>query len=139
MADKTYFIKEETLTKIADAIRKKYNFNSKIKPTNIPLYISNDSNLFWVTHFNDNSGDLEGTGVIYTDDFDEQIARRGWHYYVTFMPTENLANYYAIKSIVDYGVSHHSMISLTGVNINNFTLSSGATLTCQIPIVANRE
>ena len=45
---KLYTIQEKTLTKITDAIRRKYNFDEKIKVSNIPLYISNDSNLFWV-------------------------------------------------------------------------------------------
>lgn len=130
---KLYTIKEETLTNITDAIRRKFNFDEKIKVTNIPLYISNDSSLFWVTHFNDNSGDLEGTGVIYTSDFGTEIARRGWHYYVTFSPLENTANYYTVRGIVDYGVSHNVMIKIDGLNLNNFTVNPNATLTCQVP------
>lgn len=129
-----YTVQENTLTDITNAIRKKFNFKDKIKTTDIPLYISNDSNLFWVTHFNTNGYDLEGTGIIFTPDVDVEPIIKGWHYYIAF-EKDTLPNQYKVKNILDYSsVSNQIMVQLSGINWAMGYLND-ATIECQIPTV----
>ena len=136
-----YKIKGETLDRIANSIRRKYNSKEEINPENFPLYVGTNSDTFWVTHFNDNSTDLEGTGVVYTPNFVKadgttlSPAIRGWHLYTMFEKGD-LPNEYIIKRIVDYSASSDSrMAEITGVNLSAGTINN-AKLSCLVPSVS---
>lgn len=130
-----YKIKGVTLDKIANSIRRQHGFSDKINPEDFPLYISDKTNLFWVTHFNDNSKDLEGAGVIFTPNSGVTPDIRGWHRYI-FFEKADIPNKFNISKIIDYGASSTArMAQITGVNLSAGTISSGASVTCRVPAV----
>lgn len=93
-----YAIQKGTLTEIAEAVRKKFNFIDTLKPQEIPHYISSEANMFWLTHFNCNA---EAGGVIITSA--EALAKVNYDYrlWVTFIPDETYPNYYTISAIIN--------------------------------------
>ena len=108
-----YKIKGSTLKKIANAIRRQHGFSSELNPEEFPSYISDKTNPFWVTHFNDNSTDLEGTGVIFTPDSGLTPAIRGWHRYIYFKKSKfDIRSQFQLLIGSFAGISHAQMDDL---------------------------
>ena len=86
MSTNWYRIKEKTLKAIADNIRRKFSLPDEIDPEDFPLYISSDSKRFWITHYNNLSDSMYGTGVVVTDPT-LTINPTSNHLYLAFAPT----------------------------------------------------
>jgi hypothetical protein len=98
--DKLYQVNESSLIKIADAIRDNYKFSDKLSLEEMPLYLKGQSNLFWVTHFNEQQ---EGAGYIYTIDPNTiSNVNWAWNLWVAFKPVLNVPNAYEITEIYNY-------------------------------------
>lgn len=108
-----YTIEQDTLTDIADAIRNKYNFKDKINPKDFPRYISNDSNDFWLTHYDTS---FAGGGSIYnSSDFTiepNQIT-------ALFKKNDNIPNGYTLQHTWNgYGLSYnHAQYKTTDLQL----------------------
>jgi len=97
-----YTVNKQALVNIADAIRYKYDFNDKLTLEEMPFYISSQTNMFWVTHFNEQE---EGGGIIITDASILSSISWPWHVWIAFQRIDSITNGYEIVNKLDYILS----------------------------------
>ena len=127
MADyRKYEIAGETLDSMADAVRRKYGFTDKLNPKNFPLYMSSDSNEFWLTHFGTSP---VGSGSIYTSD--NSFTMEPGEFTAKFKKNPNVPNGY---NLIDMWDSHKLEYTSGRFLETDLTLlSQGCSYTTSLP------
>lgn len=117
-----YKIAGKTLNKLASSIRRKFNFDNKISPSDMPLYLTGSSNVFWVNEFN-SANIHEAVGRIFTDFSKFNIT--AWNDHALFAPVEGTPNLFELTKRVNYrNASAQTLIYFSGIDVSNTYIST---------------